>query len=210
MADSNNKGPVGILDIGLGNVGSIERMLSKAGGVALRVTDPNKLDKISGLIIPGVGSFDPAMIRIKEAGFDGAIQSLIEHADVPVLGICLGMHLLCNSSEEGNHIGLGIVDAEVKNMRHRACGLPTPNMGWRDVTVTSKNPLADERDTQRFYFVHSFYVEMNDKKYQIYQSNYGFDFCCGFQVGKIFGVQFHPEKSHKYGLSFFEKFVETL
>ena len=97
----------------------------------------------------------------------------------------------------------------MKNVAHRVRIAP-PNMGWRDVTVTSKNPLADERGSHRFYFVHSFYVELNDSKCQIFQSNYGFDFCCGFQVGKIFGVQFHPEKSHKYGLRLFEKFVESL
>ena len=87
--------------MGLGNAGSVERMLSKAGGIGARITGPNDLTDVSGLIIPGVGSFDPAMSRIREAGFEQAIHKIIDNTDVPVLGICLGMHILCNSSEEG-------------------------------------------------------------------------------------------------------------
>lgn len=201
---------VGILDVGIGNAGSVERMLNKAGGIGERITDPNDLNDVSGLIIPGVGSFDPAMARIREAGFEKAIHRIIDRLDVPVLGICLGMHLLCNSSEEGNLNGLGVVNAKVRDMKRFASGLPTPNMGWREVVATSQNPLIEESNKQRFYFVHSYYVDMIENKFQIFQSCYGFDFCCGFQVGKVLGVQFHPEKSHKYGLNFFKKFVKML
>jgi len=205
-----NAKKVGILDVGLGNAGSVERMLSKAGGIGARITDPNDLNDVSGLIIPGVGSFDPAMARIRETGFEQAIHKIIDDANIPVLGICLGMHLLCNSSEEGKQTGLGVVDAKVRDMKRFATGLPTPNMGWREVFVTSQNSLIEASSKQRFYFVHSYYVDMTDNKFQILQSSYGFDFCCGFQIGKVLGVQFHPEKSHKYGLNFFEKFVKML
>ena len=205
-----NEKKVGILDVGLGNAGSVERMLRKAGGIGARITGPNDLTDVSGLIIPGVGSFDPAMSRIREAGFEQAIHKIIDNTDVPVLGICLGMHLLCNSSEEGNLNGLGVVNAKVRDMKRFASGLPTPNMGWREVVVTSQNPLIEEASEQRFYFVHSYYVDMTEKQFQIFQSSYGFDFCCGFQIGKVLGVQFHPEKSHKYGLNFFKKFVKML
>jgi glutamine amidotransferase len=198
-----------ILDYGLGNVGSISRMIQKVGGkvfIANSISDILRSDK---LILPGVGKFDYGMMQLRNHGFVDPIVEIAMKGKI-IFGICLGMQLLCNSSEEGDGFGLGLIDADVKKLPHQnaageKCNIP--NMGWSEISVLKDNMLFNTGNKSRFYFVHSYYVDLKCQNYSIATAKHSIDFCCSFQRGNILGVQFHPEKSHRYGVQLFKNFV---
>lgn len=200
---------IGVLDYGLGNIGSVIRMIEKAGGTASAVIRPEELRRVDKLVIPGVGKFDHGISQIKNRNFLAPLTEYIQVQGSPVLGICLGMQILCNRSEEGSLNGLGFVDAEVKKFNFTGSqGLKVPHMGWSKVLVNRINPLIDNSDVPRYYFVHSYRVVPTSEEIVIAKANYGIDFCAAFQFGNIFGVQFHPEKSHRFGKELIRRFVE--
>lgn len=201
---------VGIIDIGMGNVASIQRMLERVGSSGHHVSSRKDLLKSEALVLPGVGHFDAAMKALRNADLRGPIEDHVLRAKVPILGICLGMQLLCRSSEEGFETGLGLVDADVKKFRFRAeANLKVPHMGWNVVRPRKVNPLILMPDEeQRFYFVHSYRVVPDNASLVIGIANYGDAFCAAFQKGHIFGVQFHPEKSHRFGMALMKRFVD--
>ena len=201
---------IGIINVGIGNIKSIERMLLKAGGVPFVINTPSELTVAHKVILPGVGHFDAGMNRLKETGFDTSLIDLINSDQLTVLGICLGMQLLCTHSEEGILPGLGLVKAEVKKLTfEQSLNIKVPHMGWNIVKPVDTNLLLPQSSTtERFYFVHSFKVIPSESCTIIGESDYGGTFCSAFQQGNIFGVQFHPEKSHRYGLSLMQRFVE--
>ncbi len=203
---------IGILDIGISNIGSIERMLIKIGAEPFIVRSPRDLTGLRKLIIPGVGSFDHGMSALKNKGMSEKLKELAQNRDIAILGICLGMHLLCLRSEEGAEEGLGLVRANVKKfVFHPELGLTVPHMGWRHVRPQRNNLLIDshvDSAPTKFYFVHSYYTEPSDNSMTIATADYGGTFCAAFQAENIFGVQFHPEKSHKFGLTLFRNFAE--
>ena len=201
---------VGVIDVGLGNVTAVKRMVQKVGGEPVSVIDPSNLIDLPKIILPGVGHFNEGMRRLLNTGLDAAIKKTAENKAVKVLGICLGMQLLCKSSEEGNDNGLGIVDANVvkisPNIENR---IKVPHMGWNSIKVCRNNPLFDDQSEQkRFYFVHSYKVVPVKPKIMVASTHYGDDFCSVYQQSNVFGVQFHPEKSHRFGMEMMNKFVD--
>jgi len=202
---------IAVIDYGLGNVGSICNMLRYIS-VPYSV-ESNNLEAISysdGIILPGVGNFKMAMKILEDSGISNVLKDAVINQQIPILGICLGMQLMCNHSEEGDVKGLGFIDANVTKFKFDTySNLKIPHMGWSDVIVKKNNILTEDLlDLSRFYFVHSYYVKCKNDEDILMSTNYGHEFTSSFHRDNIFGCQFHPEKSHKYGIQLFKNFSE--
>ncbi len=198
-----------VIDYGVGNVGSIRKMLRKGGWDVTVSADPELIDRATGLILPGVGAFDDAMGRLRATGLIGLIERRVLEQEVPLLGICLGMQMLGRRSDEGTSEGLGWIDAETVALPDRP-GLRVPHIGWNAVTPDNGCPLFDETTADdRFYFLHSFQIRCHDPQLVVARSEYGGQFACAVQRGNIHGVQFHPEKSHGAGLRLLSSFARV-
>lgn len=209
---SINNQQIVVIDYGMGNLGSIANMLKYLGANATISSDKSIISRAHKLILPGVGHFDRAMQNINQLGLIDAISQKVLLEKTPIMGICLGMQLLCNSSEEGSDKGLCFVDANVvKFSFEKSQNLKVPHMGWNKVELTKPASLITKGLSQdsRFYFVHSYYVACKDDKDILTKSTYGHSFVSSFEKENIVGVQFHPEKSHKYGITLFRNFIEN-
>lgn len=193
-----------IVDYGVGNMGAISNMMKYLGVDAVVSGDVATIQAADKLILPGVGSFDYAVTQLKRLELFDVLDHEAKIKRKPILGICLGMQLMTKSSEEGEQVGFGWVDAKVKKFQLE--GLKVPHMGWNGVEHANNSLTLN--DDERFYFVHSYYVECKDPNDVMYRSNYGVQFVSGFRRGNIIGVQFHPEKSHRFGMSLLQKFCE--
>lgn len=200
-----------IVDYGMGNLGSIKNMFKYIGIEATIENDPDKIKNASKILLPGVGSFDTAMKKINESDLKEVLNEKALKEQVPVLGICLGMQLLTNSSEEGTLQGLGWIDAKTMSFKGRIeTKYKIPHMGWNIVAKLNESLLTqgfEGFDETRFYFVHSYFVKVEDDKNSIFKTNYGIEFDSAIQKDNIYGAQFHPEKSHKFGMKLFENFA---
>lgn len=203
---------IAILDYGVGNVGSIKNMLKKVGQRAMIVSDASQIPEADKFILPGVGAFDHGIRKLKEAPFFDYFEKAVQIEKKPVLGICIGFQLLFERSEEGELSGLGWVRGDVIKFdkSQLATKLKVPHMGWSDVFHENQSKLLEglEHDP-RFYFVHSFHPEINANDDQILSCKYGYKFTCGIEKENILGVQFHPEKSHKYGMKLLSNFARN-
>jgi glutamine amidotransferase len=197
-------------NLAIGNFASVLRMVQKVGGSARLVDSPAEIRRAEKIILAGVGAFDSGMGSIRDGGWADALTEAALVRRVPVLGICLGMQLMCKGSDEGMMPGLGWIDGQVKRFNFpKGSPLKVPHMGWNTVTVASANPLIPQADgEQRFYFVHSYYAVCNRPSDMIATAHHGVDFAAAFESGNIFGVQFHPEKSHRFGMAVVRRFVE--
>jgi len=158
--------------------------------------------------LPGVGAFDHAIENINESGIKTALDHAVLDKGIPVLGICLGMQLLTNSSEEGIMPGLGYIPAVTKKF-NLSEEMKVPHMGWNTLTRIHDSPMTKNlSENNKFYFVHSFYVEVEDPKHSLMKTEYGIEFCSSIHRDSIFGVQFHPEKSHKHGMIILKNFSD--
>lgn len=200
-----------IIDYGFGNLGSMANMLKKIGAKAVVSRDANAIAKASKLILPGVGSFDSGMRNLEKYGLISLVSDRVLKDKTPVLGVCLGMQLLGKRSEEGHLDGLGWIDSETVrfNFDNNQEDLKIPHMGWNTVNVYKSHPLFDCLESEnRFYFVHSYHVTCVNPENVLATSHYGFDFNAAIVKDNIIGVQFHPEKSHKFGMRLLKHFVE--
>lgn len=200
---------IAVIDYGMGNIGSICNMLKYIGAEHVVSSDPTEIRGCNKIVLPGVGHFDLAMRNLETRDLISPLKDFVLGEQKPILGICLGMQLLCSSSEEGNKDGLGLLDAQVRKFKFdEDSRLKIPHMGWSEVMFVNSNPLSQNLGNDaRFYFVHSYYVDCNIKEDVWGTSVYGHSFVSAFARGNIFGAQFHPEKSHKYGIQLFRNFA---
>jgi glutamine amidotransferase len=197
-----------IIDYGMGNPRSIQNMLKRIGSNSEITSEKNKILNSSKIILPGVGAFDPAMQKINDLGIREVLDLKANKEKIPVLGICLGMQLLTKSSEEGSLPGLGWISAETKKFNLEK-DYKVPHMGWNSIKLNSDNRiLSGMDDSCRYYFVHSYYVQVEKSENSILTCNYGMEFDAGINSGNIYGFQFHPEKSHKFGKQLLENFIK--
>lgn len=199
---------LGVVEVGLGNTASVHNMFRHLGVLSKRVSETSDLSDISGLVLPGVGSFDTGMRRLTDAGLTDAIRALAR-AGKPVLGICLGMQLLCSGSEEGVLPGLGIFDVPVVSLRRGREDARVPNVGWAKIEPVAPSDLFPPGADQRFYFTHSFAVEPDSTVDAVALADFERKpFVAALEQGNCTAVQFHPEKSHKFGMDVLRRFWE--
>lgn len=200
---------IAIVDYDMGNVASVLNMLKRIGaGDAVLTRDPGQLREASRVILPGVGAFDQGMKNLAAFGLLDALNDAALTRRVPVLGICLGMQLLSSSSEEGRLTGLGWLDSQTVRFESGAESLKIPHMGWSSVNVRRISPIIDQGSETRYYFVHAYHVMCKDADDVVATASYGIDFPAIVNRDNIFGVQFHPEKSHRFGMELLKRFVE--
>jgi glutamine amidotransferase len=200
-----------IVNYGLGNIGAFVNMYKRLNiptKVAVRASD---LDDASHVILPGVGAFDHAMNLLNQSGMRAPLEHIVERGETHVLGICVGMQILADSSEEGVGSGLGWIGGTVRAFAGNpsTAGLPLPHMGWNNVSPVLDIPIFKGlSESARFYFLHSYYFECNDANNVSASAEYGFKFACAVRKNHVYGVQFHPEKSHQWGTALLKNFAE--
>lgn len=199
---------IAIIDYEVGNLNSIKNMLQRLGANSVITSNPSEIQAADKIILPGVGSFDEGMTKLNESGLIPTLDKVVKEDKKPVLGICLGMQLMTKKSEEGSLPGLGWVDADVVKFDLEDKSFKVPHMGWNYVNPVKENNLIQTEKHARFYFVHSYYVKCNKSEDILAKSHHGIEFVSAFQSDNIIGIQAHPEKSHKYGLSFLKKFTD--
>ncbi|TMP31448.1 imidazole glycerol phosphate synthase subunit HisH [Pseudoalteromonas rubra] len=203
---------IGVIDCGCGNPGSIQNMLRKLGHRSVLVKSESDFDGCSAIVLPGVGAYDNVCQKVQSSGLVNRLEHLVLEEKIPFLGICVGMQMLFNESEEGTLSGFGWIPGRVKRFEHalmKEQNLKVPHMGWNIVTPKNANVILNfnEYEELRFYFVHSYHADCPDE-YVIGECLYGYKFPCAVQKENIFGAQFHPEKSHKFGMMLFKNFLE--
>ena len=202
---------IAIIDYGLGNVKAFANVYYRLNISAVIVKKPDDIKSAKKIILPGVGSFDHAMQTLDKSGLRQVLDEFVIHRHVPVLGICVGMQMLAQSSEEGALPGLGWINGEVKKMNPSMLMHSTrlPHMGWNDVRPIKNNKLFEGLEKNaRFYFLHSYYFHVQNNEDAIAVTDYGGLFTCAINSRNVFGVQFHPEKSHQYGIQLLKNFAE--
>lgn len=200
-----------IVDYGVGNLTSIQNMLKKGGSKSLISSDPAAIAESTKLLFPGMGHFDNCMKRINESGLLPIIHQKVFTEKIPLLGICVGLQMFMNSSEEGTEAGLGWIKGKTIRFQKEKMKdeLKIPNMGWLDVSAAKTSPLLEELEDARFYFAHSFHVQPEDHTDTLLTADYGYTFTVGVERDNIIGVQFHPEKSHRFGMKLLQNFANN-
>lgn len=200
-----------ILDYGMGNVGSIQNMLKKIGFREVQISrNPDVIRQADKLILPGVGAFDAGIERLREFDLIPLIRKHALELGKPLLGICLGMQLLGQGSEEGGLPGLGLLPFSCKRFDlPPESGLKIPHMGWDRTYVQAQTPLTEGLELrERYYYVHSYHAVCEDPALVLMECEYGYRFPSAVYGGSVYGVQFHPEKSHLYGMKLLKNFAE--
>jgi len=200
---------IGIIDYGLGNIKAFLNVYDRLSIPAKVIKVKNDFEGVSKIILPGVGAFDHAMTKLNNSGFRDKLEMLVCSEMTPVLGICVGMQILSNSSDEGGLSGLGWIDGKVEKFNINDIPYKTklPHMGWNNVSLKNDNPLMKGlSENSKFYFLHSFFFSCSDKSNALSSSFYGKEFTCVVNHENVYGVQFHPEKSHHNGVTLLKNF----
>jgi imidazole glycerol-phosphate synthase subunit HisH len=203
---------IAIVDYGLGNTQALVNIYKRLNVPVTLASTPESLRAADRLVLPGVGAFDWAMQCLEQSGLRPALDEAVTVSKRPVLGICVGMQMMARTSEEGRDAGLCWVDAEVKRFRFESGAeqLSLPHMGWNDIDRASHCALLGKlEDHSRFYFLHSYYFAPRNKATVVATTDYGGSFACAVQSGNCYGVQFHPEKSHGWGIQLLKNFAEV-
>jgi len=202
----------------MGNAASILNMVRRVNTqttLPVRISsDPADVEQASAIILPGVGAFDHAMQRLHDLGWVENLIRRVRDDAVPFMGVCLGMHVLFRASEEGQRPGLGLLPGTVRRFSGDAFSsnkLKIPHMGWNRIFINDNQPMFSglEKDA-RFYFVHGYHVVCDDESHVAATCEYGYKFACAIRHKNIFAVQFHPEKSHRFGMTLFKNFIDKL
>jgi glutamine amidotransferase len=200
-----------IVDYGVGNLTSIQNMLKKAGTEALISGQPEDISSATKLLLPGMGHFDNCMEKFSSSGLQPLIEQKVFNEKIPVLGICVGLQMFMRSSEEGRLPGLGWIKGDTIRFRIERMQQPhkIPNMGWLEIQTTKNSKLTKDLTDARFYFAHSFHVQLDDTEPELIRASYGYPYTVGIEKNNIIGVQFHPEKSHRFGMQLLKNFAEN-
>ena len=201
---------VTIIDYGVGNVSAFKNVFKRLNIPAKTAKCRNDLRGSTKLLLPGVGHFDYAMAQLNNSGMRERLDELVLKEQIPVIGICVGMQMMAQRSDEGTLCGLGWIDAFVKRFDETTINHHTklPHMGWNDVSPKIAHPLFKGLEKEAiFYFLHSFYFKCSNQEDSISITDYGIKFSSGVQVNNIYGIQFHPEKSHSSGERLLENFA---
>lgn len=201
-----------IIDYGVGNIQAFLTLFKRQGIAAARASTPEELQDATRLILPGVGHFDHAMQRLNDSGLRSELERLVKQESVPIIGICVGMQMLSDGSDEGGLPGLGWIPGRVRSLSENSLvsNLPMPHMGWNTLTTKPSSRLFKSGfdDDPQFYFLHSFYFDADDKNSVAASAFYGLDFDAVVSSGHIHGIQCHPEKSHHWGAQLLKNFAE--
>lgn len=203
---------IAIIDYGMGNLGSIKNMLGRLGAYSVISHDRAVIESATKLILPGVGAFDAAMNNLRELDLIEPLNDLVKVRKIPILGICLGMQLLTNGSEEGSPVdGFGWIPGRTKKFVFPQENLRLPHMGWNQIQIQRESDIfRDLPADPRFYFVHTYCVHCDDPADVLATAQYGASFHAAIQHGNVIGTQFHPEKSHQFGKAVLRNFVEKV
>ena len=201
---------IGLIDYGLGNIQAFANIYRRLGIEASPVRTVTDLRRASRIILPGVGAFDYAMSRLQDSGLREALDEEVLLAKKPVLGVCVGMQILARSSEEGFHRGLGWIDAIVVKFENNLLEgeILIPHMGWNDVAPLSTGTIFDGLNNPKYYFLHSYFMKPDRSENILATSNYGVTFASAIKLKNVYGTQFHPEKSHEWGVQLLKNFAE--
>jgi len=197
-----------VVDYGVGNIASVLNMLKRVGANAKSSSNADEISAADKLILPGVGAFDAGMGRLRESGLIDVLNHVALTDRKPVMGICLGAQMLGKRSEEGQEAGLGWIDMTVRKFERRE-GRKVPHMGWSSVHPALAHPLVNDlTDESRFYFVHSYFMDPSDPADTLLVADYEQKFAAAVARDNISGFQFHPEKSHRFGMQLLKNFSE--
>jgi imidazole glycerol-phosphate synthase subunit HisH len=196
---------ISIVNYGVANVGSMLNMMRKLGIPAEAISTPDEVARAEKIILPGIGAFDHGMKALTNLGLTEPLRRRVLDDRMPLLGVCLGMQMLGNGSEEGTLRGLDLIGGQCR--RFQANGIRVPHMGWNELAIRRPGGLLQGLDEARFYFVHSYHFVCDDAQDELAMSHYGIDFTAAVNRGRVWGVQFHPEKSHRFGMALLRNFV---